>query len=344
MARDRHRGKIFVAAALGLGLALGAAVPVGQAAEDQDYRIATASTGGTYHPIGVALATLIKVRVQPTSDINLSAVNSAGSGENVKLLRQGDVQFAIIQGLFGAYAKSGAGPLEADGPYEELRSITVLWPNVEHFIIRTDDVSSGTIDDFTALKGKTISLGRPNSGTIGSNRLLLSQLGVNVDADYDLAAMGYGKSAAALQEGDIDAMSTPGGVPVSAVTRAFAAMGAKLAVLDFTDEQLAKANDTFEGLWFRYVVPAGTYPGQAKEIRTIAQPNFLAVRADVPEETIYLITKAIYENLLFLNGIHPATKYMSLERATVGLPVPLHPGAIRYFEEAGIPVPEHLKP
>jgi TRAP transporter TAXI family solute receptor len=96
------------------------------------------------------------------------------------------------------------------------------------------------------------------------------------------------------------------------------------------------------GLWTRYVIPAGSYPGQTQDIRTIAQPNFLAVRADVDEDAVYRITKAIYENLPFLNGIHKATKAMALNKAIAGLPMPLHPGAARYYREAGLEIPQRL--
>jgi uncharacterized protein len=77
-------------------------------------------------------------------------------------------------------------------------------------------------------------------------------------------------------------------------------------------------------------------------VTTIAQPNFLAVRDDVPEDVVYQITKTMYENLAFLNSIHAATKAMSLDRATSGLPLPLHPGALKYYKEAGVNVPARL--
>ena len=85
------------------------------------------------------------------------------------------------------------------------------------------------------------------------------------------------------------------------------------------------------------------YPGQDKDIKTIAQPNFLAVNADVDENHVYLLTKTMYENLPFLQAIHKATNAMDVSRATAGLPVPLHPGALKYYEEVGIDVPDHLK-
>ena len=95
-------------------------------------------------------------------------------------------------------------------------------------------------------------------------------------------------------------------------------------------------------MWTGYRIPAGTYPGQKADVDTIAQPNFLAVRADVPENDVYLITKTIYENLGFLRAIHKATNAMALEKAIAGLPAPLHPGAARYFREAGLDIPERL--
>ena len=331
----------LLTATVALGLTLGTAV---NAQEEQNYLLATASTGGTYYPVGVALATLVKVKLQPSDNINMSAINSAGSGENIKLLRENEAQFAILQGLFGAYAAKGSGPIANDGPQENLRSITMLWPNVEHFVIKSEHVSSGTVDDVAAVKGQSVALGAQNSGTIGSNRTILGNLGYDIENDFSLVYGGYGPSAEGLQNSQVEMMSTPAGVPVSAVTSAFANMGDAIQVLDFTDEQMVKANGDFEDLWTRYVIPAGTYPGQEKDINTIAQPNFLAVNADVPEETVYKITKTIYENLPFLQGIHPATKAMNLESAIAGLPLPLHPGAIRYYEEAGVTVPDRLRP
>ena len=90
------------------------------------------------------------------------------------------------------------------------------------------------------------------------------------------------------------------------------------------------------------MIPAGTYPNQDKDVNTIAQPNFLAARADLEDEAVYLITKTIYENLPFLNAIHKATKVMAVEKALAGLPMPLHPGALKYYQEVGLTIPEHL--
>ena len=326
--------KALAVAATSFGIAANAA------AEDRSYILATASTGGTYYPVGVALATLSKVKLAPKHHFSLSAISSAGSGENVKLLNENEAQFAILQGLYGAWAWSGEGPYEKSGRQEQLRSVSMLWQNVEHFIVRSDLAKTGTVTDLNNLDGKKFSIGKKNSGTENSGRQIMK--GLKVDPDkFNLAYMGYGGSASALQNGTIDGMNTPAGVPVGAVTQAFAALGKDISILSFTDEQIKEANGNYN-LWTKYEIPANTYPGLDKPITTIAQPNFLAVREDISEEDVYQLTKAIYENLPFLQGIHKATKAMAIEKAIAGLPVPLHPGAARYYKEMGIEIPSDL--
>ncbi|HEY5674322.1 MAG TPA: TAXI family TRAP transporter solute-binding subunit [Malonomonas sp.] len=334
----RFRNLMFVVAAVAL---LFSSIATVQAAEERSYLMATASTGGTYYPVGVALSTLIKVKLQPTQKIGMSAISSAGSGENIKLLRENEVQFAILQGLYGAYAWKGTGPIAAEGPQKNLRSVSMLWQNVEHFAIAKKFAKTGTAADFLGMKGETLSLGSKNSGTLGSNTVLLNNLGADVEKDYNLIYVGYGPSADAMQNGQAAGMSIPAGVPAGAITKAMANMGGDLVVVDFTDEQMAQADGGME-LWTRYVIPADTYPGQTKAINTIAQPNFLSVRADVDEDAVYQITKTIYENLAFLNAIHGATKAMAVEKAIAGLPMPLHPGAAKYYQEVGIQIPARL--
>jgi len=323
-----------------LVLALGLATAPAKA-EPADYILATASTGGTYYPVGVALSTLVKVKLQPKHDIAMSAINSAGSGENVRLLREDEAQFAILQGLYGHYAATGTGPLASEGPQENLRSVSMLWQNVEHFIVASEYAETGTIADFVALTGEAVAIGKRNSGTIGSNIAILSGFGVDAEAAYDLVYAGYGPSAEALQNGQVKGISTPAGVPVGAVSQLFATMGSGVTLLEFTDAQVLKADGGRE-LWTRYVIPAGTYPSLDHDVGTIAQPNFLAVRADVSEENVYMIVKTVYENLPFLQAIHQATKAMAIEKAIAGLPLKLHPGAARYYQEVGVSIPDRL--
>ena len=120
-------------------------------------------------------------------------------------------------------------------------------------------------------------------------------------------------------------------------------MGDGVTLLSVTDEELAEF-DGGTGLYFAITIPGGTYPGIDEDVQTIAQPNFLAVNSDVPEEDVYLFTKTMYENLGFLCNIHPATCDMSIDNAMAGLPLPLHPGAARYYEEVGLTIPDNIAP
>jgi uncharacterized protein len=332
-----------LALTVGSVLLLGSVATTSQAQDTRSYILATATTGGTYYPVGVALATLVKVKLEPTENLSMSAISSAGSGENVKLMREDQAQFGILQALFGAWAADGSGMLEAEGPQPHLRSISMLWVNVEHFVVTKDMAKTSTIDDLAEFGGAPFSIGARNSGTEGSGRAIMDGLGIDPDEVFEVVYMGYTPTAEALQNGTIKGANLPGGVPVSAVAQAFAAMGDDLVILGLTEEQVARANSQFE-LWPAYEIPADTYPGQSEAVTTVAQPNFLAVRDDIPEEDVYLITKTMYENLPFLQNIHAATNDMALDKALAGLPIPLHPGALRFYEEQGIEVPDQLKP
>ncbi|MFC3283293.1 TAXI family TRAP transporter solute-binding subunit [Litchfieldella rifensis] len=336
--RQFLKSALALATAATLGLTGVTAVAQDDASEGGQYIMGTATTGGTFYPVGVALSTLVRVKLEPTHGIAVSAISSAGSAENLRLMDDDQAQFGILQALYGAWAWNGSGPVPK--AYDNLRSVSMLWQNVEHFVMRSSRVETGTIDDLTQLYGRGFSIGARNSGTEGSGRQILA--GLEIDPEQmDLAYLGYGPSADSMQNGNIDGMNIPAGVPASAVTSAYANMGDDITTLNITAEQLARINGEYP-VWTPYEIPADTYPSQAEPIHTIAQPNILVVNADVPEEHVYQITKAMFENLPFLNNIHPATRDMALEKALDGLPVPLHPGAARYFQEQGLEIPEHL--
>jgi TRAP transporter TAXI family solute receptor len=304
--------------------------------------IATATTGGTYYPVGVAIGTLTSIKLAKAHKITATAINSAGSGENVQMLKNKEAHMAILQALFGLNAYNGLGPYKGK-EVKDFRAITMLWENVEHMVLLSKYTKSGTVDDLRDL-GKKFSIGKRGSGTEGSGRAIMAALGVEPEKEMTLEYLAYTPSAQAMMDGRIVGANIPAGPPVAAITQLYAQLGEKkIKVLDFTDAQMAQVQKAYP-IWNRFVVPAGTYPGQEKDIQTISQPNFLAVRPDVSEETVYLVTKTIYENLPFLHNIHKATMAMSLERAISGLPVPLHPGAAKYYAEKGLAIPDAIKP
>ena len=299
--------------------------------------IATATPGGTYYPVGVAIGTLLTEKLQ--GSVSAAAINSAGSGENVQMLGNDEAQLAILQGLYGAMAYTGTGIY--DTPVRDFRSITTLWENVEHFVVDKRHVRTGTLEDLRTLDAP-FSVGKRGSGTAGSTRVIFGALDVVSGEHFTPEYLGYSPSAQAMMDGRIGGASLAAGPPVAAVTQLFAQKGADgVAILEVTDLQLERINQVY-AVYTRALLPAETYPGQTNGIRTIAQPNFLACRADLSDDVVYQITRALYANLTYLQDIHKATQGMALERAITGLAVPLHPGAARYYREQGLSIPDAL--
>jgi uncharacterized protein len=310
-------------------------------ASNRTYILSTATTGGAYYPIGVAIATITKSQLQDEHNISLSAISSAGSLENIKLLRDNQAQFALLQGVFAAWGWNGEGPVSR--PQTELRSVGAMWQNVEHFVLMSNLVQNGTISDLANLTGQRYVLGARNSGAEQTGRYILEEIGIDYENTMTMAYMGYGGAANAIQDGNVVGMNVPAGAPVSAITQAFAQMGDRLTLLEFTEEELAAINRRYN-LWDWYDLPAGTYPNQHTLVRSVGSPNVLAVRADVPDEVVYQVTRVIWENLAALQDIHSATRDMDLSIALKGLGAPLHPGAMRYYREKGMEIPQELLP
>ena len=194
------------------GFLFGLAGPA-HSGESRGYYLATANAAGTYYPVGVALATLTKVKLEPEHKFSLTAIRSAGSAENLGLLREQHADFAILQGLYGYWAWNGIGEFREHGPQHHLRSISMLWQNVEHFLMTSDYVKSGTIEDLRSIRGKRFSIGSRDSGSAGSGLHILSAEGFDPGTMFELVNMSYSGGADAIQAGDIQGMNIPGGPP-----------------------------------------------------------------------------------------------------------------------------------
>ena len=303
----------------------------------QTYVLTTGTTSATYYPVGVALATIVSAREK--ANFALTAISSAGSLENVKLLRDNQAQFATMLSIFAAWSYAGEGPIQ--NPQTHVRGVTALWPNVEHLLLRSNLVTEGSFTDYSRLNGERVSIGMRNSGAEITGFYIFDALGIDYQQNLSVAYLGYGPSADALQDGNIFGLNAPGGPPMAALTRAHALLGEELTILSINEEELNAINWEYP-IWNFYDLAPGTYPTQDKTVRTAASANVLVTRDDVPEEIVYNLTKLLWENLAALQEIHNATKSMILENALKGMPVPLHRGALRYYEEKGIDVPEHL--
>lgn len=298
--------------------------------------IATASTGGTYYPIGVGMANIWSTHLKKEK-IQASGQSSAGSIENIELLRNGEAHLAILQGLAASQAYEGKKAFSKKR-YKDLRTICMLWPNVEHFVLMNDKVKTGTIED---MKGTRFSVGPQASGTEQSTVAIMEGLELT-KKDISPEYLGYNDTTSAMRDGRLDGGSLPAGIPVSAVTDMYASL-VDASILEVTDEQL-KAINSISNAWYSYVIPKGTYPRLHKDIKTIAQPNLLATTKKLNEDTVYLLTKTLYENLDEMYEVHNSAKEMKLETALNGITVPLHVGAYKYFKERGLKIPKNLIP
>lgn len=301
--------------------------------------LTTGTTGGTFYPVGVALSTMVSA--QQEEQFGLTAISSAGSMENIKLLRDNQAQFALILGVFAAWAWNGEGPIR--NPQSHLRSISAMWPNVEHFVLLSSLVKNGTMMDLSELDGERYIIGARNSGAEQTGFYIFDALEIDYQRNMNIGYMGYGASANAIQDGNIVGMNVPAGPPVSAITLAFAQMAEDITVLGFNEEELAALNSK-DPLWDFYTLEADTYPYQEKPITTVSSSNVLVVRDDVNEEIVYQLTKLLWESLGTLQEIHSATRAMSLEESLRGVAVPLHPGALRYYREQNVEIPDFLIP
>ncbi|MFA1238579.1 TAXI family TRAP transporter solute-binding subunit [Serratia odorifera] len=298
--------------------------------------VATASTGGTYYPMGVGLANVWSNRLKQDG-IQVTGQSSAGSIENIDLLQKDEAQLAILQSLIATEAYEGVRNFDQRA-YKDLRSISMLWPNVEHFVMLESKVKDGTLND---IAGSRFSVGPQASGTEQSTVVILQGIKLSkksISPEY----LGYGDTVSAMRDGRLDGGALPAGVPAAAVTDMYAS-GVPSRILDVTDQQLASIN-AIANAWFRFEIKPDTYPRQNKAVATIAQPNILVSIRQIDEKIVYDLTKTMFENLPEVHQVHSSAKYISLENALKGVSVPLHLGAYRYFREVGVNIPDYLVP
>jgi hypothetical protein len=331
--------KIFIALLVVSALLFAAGSMIGEA-EAKTYRlnIATATTGGAYYPIGNAMATIWSRNLDAVS--RASAQSTAGTPQNIELMRDGEVQIAFGQNGICYYAYNGKGIYDGKPPYTDLRGMFTLYPNVMHWIVRKGS-GIASIADF---KGRKFVPGQVASATEINSREMMEAYGlnymrdageVNVNADF----VGYNEAADLLKNNQTEGTHIAGGLPTAAIMDVLSSGVAELISIE---EDKIKEIVAKYPWYFPFTIPANTYPNQEKEIRTLALANILFTDAKQDEELIYILTKATYDFHEDLVNAHRATAYTVLENGLNGMTIPLHPGAVRYFKEMGVTVPENL--
>ena len=221
---------------------------------------------------------------------------------------------------------------------KKLRAIASLFPESLHLVVS----AAGPIQTLADLKGKHISLGQTESGTLVDARIVLAAGGLtekNLSPEY----LRSGTAAASLSDGTIDGFFLIGGVPIPAI-RALAAT-TPIRLVPISDEVLSKMQEKY-GPYHRSVIPADTYPGVSVATSTVGFHALWVVSADASDDLIYAITKALWNEATqrLLDAHNPIGKHVRLEDALAGLSVPLHPGARRFYREAGLPVDDDAPP
>ncbi|QXM05237.1 TAXI family TRAP transporter solute-binding subunit [Crassaminicella indica] len=299
--------------------------------------IVTGSTGGTYYPVGTIFSSLWNEKLGDRGVV-ASVQSSGGSVENLNMLKAGEAQLGIAMANLTLFAYKGEGKFK-DNQFDKVRFVTALWPDVTQLVVTED---SG-IDSLSDLKGKRFNVGGAGSGTEYSCKLMFEHVGGLTFDDVNTEHLGYFEASSAMQNGQLDGMNAEGGLPTSAVSEIFASK-TPVKMLEFSDEDYKKLHDVAP-YYGQFTVPSGLYSKLDKDIKTVGIKSTLIASADLDEDLVYELVKSIYENYDEISDAHKALEFVRLEEAIKGLPpVPLHPGAVKYYKEKGIEIPEELLP
>jgi hypothetical protein len=311
---------------IGLGLSVAAAIVSGAAvAQQQQFiNVLTGGQSGVYYPLGVALS---QVFAKDIPNARATAQVTKASAENLNLLQAGRGELALTLG--DALSNAWKGDAEAGFPkkLDKLRGLSATYNNYIQIVASAD---SG-IKTLADLKGKRISVGAAKSGTELNARAIFKAAGL---AYSDLAKVEYlpfGESVELMKNRQLDATLQSAGLGVASIRDL--ATSVKIVVVPVPADVVAKVGDP---AYQPAMIPANTYGGQTEAVATAAIPNFLVTHSGVSDDVAYRMAKAMYDNIDTLYAAHNAAKAIKRDNAIKGMPVPLHPGAERYYKEVGL--------
>lgn len=285
--------------------------------------ILTGGTSGVYYPIGVALSQIYSDGI-PGSKTSVQATKA--SVENLNLLQAGRGELAFALGDSVADAKNGVEDAGFKAPLTKLRAIGGAYPNYIQ-IVASKESGIKTLAD---LKGKTISVGAPKSGTELNARAIFKAAGLTYEDMGKVQYLPFAESVELIKNRQLDATLQSSGLGMAAIRDLSSVM--PLNYVSIPTDVVAKiGNRAYQSA----MIPANTYDGQPEAVPTVAITNILVTRADVSDEVAYEMTKLMFDNLARLGNSHSAAKDIKLETAAKDLPIPLHPGAERYYKEKG---------
>ncbi len=308
-----------------LSLALaGCSKPAEQSGEKKtELLFATGGTSGTYYPLGGAIANVLNENIP---SVNITVQPSGASIENIKLLATGQADIVMAMNNIADQAWKGEG--EFAEPVQNFKAIGVVYPEV------VQGVALAEAGIFTPqdMAGKKVALGPTGSGTQAATKVILQAAGMTVD-DVKAEYATFGDAVMKMKDGQIDAAWNVIAVPGAAIVDLNTSRDINLIEID--DALLAKIKDIYP-LVSRYVIPAGTYNGIDKDVKTVSFQAVLYVREDLDEDLVYEMTKVFYEKNADIAKGHARGEYISLDTALDGVTTDFHPGAIKYYKEKGL--------
>ncbi|MBO5755228.1 MAG: TAXI family TRAP transporter solute-binding subunit, partial [Clostridia bacterium] len=285
----------------------------------------TGGTGGTYYQFGAILGQY----VEKNAGVGCVAVSTDGSKANIQGIDAGDYQLGTVQSDVMAYAWQGTNTYASEGKVDSFRVIGGLYAEAVQLITMNPDIKS-----VADLAGKAVSIGAPASGVYFNAIDVLGAAGLT-ENDIKAQYQSFNDSVESLKDGKIDAAFIVAGAPTPAVVELMTTSTAYLVPIDGDVASTIMANCPY---YTAYTIPAGTYNGQTEDVTTITVKATLIVAADVDEDTVYNVTKAIFDNTAAITAEHAKGAELSIENATSGMTAPFHKGAARYFAEKGVTV------
>lgn len=286
--------------------------------------VLTGGTSGVYYPMGVALSQIFGAAVP---DAKVAVQSTKASAENLNLLQagRGEIAFALGDALSDAY--KGDAEAGFPTPLTKLRGVAGIYPNYVQIVASAE---SG-IKTLADLKGKRISVGAPKSGTELNARAVLKAAGITYNDLAKVEYLSFGESVELMKNRQLDVTLQSAGLGVSSLRDLAASV--KITLVEVPPEVIAKIGDA---AYQPAMIPANTYDGQTRAVPTVAIQNYLVTHTGVSADTVYKMTKAFWEHLDEVKSAHAAGKAIKLESAVKGMPVPLHPGAEKYYKEIGL--------
>lgn len=285
--------------------------------------VLTGGTSGVYYPIGVGLSQLYSNGIEGSKT---SVQATKASVENLNLLQAGRGELAFALGDSVADAWNGVEDAGFKAPLKKLRAIAGTYPNYIQ-IVASKESGITTLAD---LKGKRISVGAPKSGTELNARAIFKAAGLSYEDMGKVEFLPYAESVELIKNRQLDATLQSSGLGMAAIRDLAATL--PITFVAIPAEITAKIDNA---AYQAASIPAGTYDGQDSDVPTVAITNILVSHDGVSDEVAYQMTKLMFDNLERLGNAHSAAKDIKLEGAAKGLPIPLHPGAERFYKEAG---------